>query len=147
MMKYIGIDPGINGGVAIIDQFYSLTCFKCPKSPQEMAHSIKEHLDGSCVALLEKVHSFPGQGVVSTFTFGANYGQWQGILSAFEIKFDLITPKVWQKRFQPLSKEKKIRKKELKEIAIKAFPSTKVTLYTSDAILLALYLRESYNEQ
>ena len=112
-MKYIGIDPGINGGVAIIDQFYSLTCFKCPKSPQEMAHSIKEHLDGSCVALLEKVHSFPGQGVVSTFTFGANYGQWQG----------------------------------LKEIAIKAFPSTKVTLYTSDAILLALYLRESYNEQ
>ena len=145
-MKYIGIDPGINGGVAVIDNYYSIKSFKCPSSPMEMAEALKNSIDGNSIALLEKVHSFPGQGVVSTFTFGTNYGQWQGILSAFEIPFELIPPKSWQKMFQPLSKEKKERKKQLKQLAIDKFPSEKVTLYTSDAILLALYLRENYNE-
>ena len=142
-MKYIGIDPGINGGVAVIDNYYSISTFKCPKTPVEMAEALKETIDDEAVALLEKVHSFPGQGVVSTFTFGANYGQWQGILSALGVKYELITPKMWQKKYQPLSKEKKDRKNQLKQLAKDKFPSEKVTLYTSDAILLALYLRES----
>jgi hypothetical protein len=142
-MKYIGIDPGINGGVCIIDNYYSMECFKCPRTPIEMAEELKKHIDDDAVALIEKVHSFPGQGVVSTFTFGTNYGQWQGILSALEVKYEFITPKEWQKKYQPLSKEKKIRKNELKQLAKDKFPSKNVTLYTSDAILLALYLRES----
>lgn len=40
-MKYIGIDPGINGGVAVIDNYYSIKSFKCPSSPMEMAEALK----------------------------------------------------------------------------------------------------------
>ena len=49
--------------------------------------------------------------------------------------------------FGPLSKEKKDRKKELKQIAKKLYANNKVTLYTADAILIAHYLKETINEK
>ena len=141
-MKYLGIDPGVSGGVAIIKGSSTISSYKCPKTTQEMADLFINISDKNTIAIIEKVHSFPGQGVVSTFTFGSNYGQWLGILSALRIEYELITPRTWQKKYQPLSKVKKDRKNELKNLAKSSFPKENVTLYTADAILLALYLKE-----
>ena len=44
---------------------------------------------------IEFVHSFPGQGVVSTFTFGQNYGQWQGIVAALGVESVSVSPQAW----------------------------------------------------
>jgi len=140
-MHYIGIDPGINGGCAVLNEEGELNVFRCPKDIKGMAESLYEYQFKNCYAVIEKVHSFPGQGVVSTFTFGRNFGQWEGILSALDIPYIYVQPKKWMKSFQPLSKEKKIRKKELKEKAIELHPDTKVTLITADAILLAHYCK------
>ena len=111
-MKYIGIDPGINGGVAVIDNYYSIKSFKCPSSPMEMAEALKNSIDGNSIALLEKVHSFPGQGVVSTFTFGTNYGQWQGILASQDIHPEYVSPRKWMDLYStPYKMDRKSRKR------------------------------------
>lgn len=142
---YVGIDPGKNGGIGIIynDTAY---CIKCPATIAEMANeinSIKDIApDINVQAIIESVHSFPHQGVKSVWTFGSNYGQWLGILAAHKIPYVQVSPQKWMKIYQPLSKDKKERKHQLKHQAEQRFPEIKITLATSDALLLANYLKE-----
>ena len=142
---YIGIDPGKNGVIGII---YNETayCLKCPTTIAEMANeisSIKQIApDITVQAIIEKVHSMPKQGVKSVWTFGANYGQWLGILASNKIPYVQVSPQKWMRLYQPLSKDKKERKNQLKHQAQQRFPELKITLATSDALLLAYYLKD-----
>ena len=143
---YIGIDPGKNGGIGIIynDTAY---CKRCPATVQEMSEEIricKEIApDIQKYAIIEQVHSMPKQGVKSVFTFGQGYGQWLGILASYSIPYIQVTPQKWMKFFGAMPKEKKDRKNHLKHLAQQRFPGIKITLATSDAILLATYLKEN----
>ena len=143
---YIGIDPGKNGGIGFIynDKAY---CKRCPATVLEMAEEIKhcQELtpDIKKHAIIEQVHSMPKQGVKSVFTFGQGYGQWLGILASKGIPYIQITPQKWQKYYGAMPKDKKDRKNHLKHLAQQRFPEIKITLATSDAILLANYLKET----
>ena len=35
--KYIGIDPGASGGIAVIDKRGSIKAYKCPGSSEDMS--------------------------------------------------------------------------------------------------------------
>ena len=146
-MIYIGIDPGKSGGIAFIDEDNTLQCFRFSENLSDMIADIKiiRKID-KCFAKLELVHSFPNQGVRSTFSFGENYGIWQGILSSLDITYSKVTPQKWMAHYGVLPKVKKDRKNKLKEIAQREYPDTKVTLYVADAILLAKYAKEKYEE-
>jgi len=143
---FIGIDPGISGGIGIIynESYYAA---KCPNTVAEMADEIamvrEVGPDLSCYAIIEKVHSMPGQGVVSTWKFGANYGQWLGILATLKIPYVLVTPHKWMSHYGSRPKIKKDRKNHLKDLAQQRFPDVKITLATADAMLIANYLRET----
>lgn len=141
----IGIDPGKNGGIAFIPSTKDIEpkAVKCPETPHEMAEIIKmahliakDHKEKT-FAVLEKVHSMPKQGVVSTFSFGMNYGMWKGILASHKIPWIDVTPHKWQKFYGAMPKEKKSRKHKLKSLALQYYPDLKVNLLTADAILLA----------
>lgn len=41
----------------------------------------------------------PKQGVTSTFTFGVGFGYIKGMLEAFEIPYQEISPQKWKKEF------------------------------------------------
>ena len=92
---FIGIDPGIKGGVAFI---YNDSYFvkPTPNTVSEMADeliTLKQMGPSlSMYCAIESVHSFPGQGVASTFKFGMNYGQWLGILATLKIPYIEVTP-------------------------------------------------------
>ena len=92
-MKFAGIDPGAHGAIAIIDSD-TIKIFDYKTLP-EIAYFISENRP--VFAYLEKVSARPGQGVSSMFKFGTNFGQWQGILAALSIPYELITPQRWQK--------------------------------------------------
>ena len=96
-MVYIGIDPGKNGGIAIIENGFIMVH---PFSEETL---IKELYDYStckvCRCVLEHVHAMPKQGVSSTFNFGMNFGFIQGVLKAYEIPYELVTPQKWKKEF------------------------------------------------
>jgi hypothetical protein len=147
--KCIGIDPGKGGGVAIITD-ETVTLHNCPRTVSEMALLISICLNNvsayNTKVIMEKVWAFPTDGRAGSFTFGENYGQWQGILASHEIEPTLVTPKMWQSHFEIQKGLKKdIRKKILKQIAKERCPNIKkVTLKTADALLIAIYGVEAH---
>ena len=146
-MISIGIDPGVNGGIAIINhtpQISGIEALSCPATVKDMADIIDWH-KWECIktfAVIEKVHSMPKQGVRSVFTFGKNYGQWLGILATHEIPYMEISPQKWMKYYGAMPRDKTKRKNHLKHLAQSHYPEAKVTLKTADAILLAHFSRQ-----
>ena len=143
---FIGIDPGKNGGIAYMYRG-KIDAFKCPIDSNLMAELFESISRGQmCRVIIEKVHSFPGQGVVSMFSFGQNFGRWEGILSSFSVYYEYVEPKKWQKHYEIKEKDKKKRKLLLKELAQSVAPDLKITYAISDAILLANYCLEKQQE-
>ncbi len=144
--SYIGVDPGANGGlVAISDE---ITATKMPATERDIWDWFSERNNRPSVAVIEKVHSMPKQGVSSTFKFGMNYGFLRACLIAANIPFEEITPQKWQKGLGivPASKtESKTQwKNRLKQHAQQLFPQIKVTLATADALLIATYCKRKH---
>jgi|TARA_Y100000310_G_scaffold178632_1_gene178594 hypothetical protein len=146
--KFIGIDPGKGGGIAVIEG-KTARVYACPETVENMATLIGMCLNNVSIyetrVYVEKVWAFPTDGRAGSFSFGRNYGQWQGILSVHEVDPIFVTPKVWQGHFEiKKGLPKNIRKKILKQMARDKYPKTKgITLKTADALLIALYGREA----
>ena len=148
--KYIGIDPGAGGGVACINERGEITAHKCAQSSEDMA-LLFEVLIGNTSPdnirlLMERVWARPANAVRAAFTYGVNYGQWLGIAASHEIKMNTIIPSEWiHKVGCPKSLKRDVRKRWLKEKAKELYPDIKrVTLKTSDAILIVHYAKGEY---
>ena len=143
---YIGIDPGVSGGIACITS-EELFAIKCPTTIADMNDKVEainvvsQHSGYKAYAVIESVHSMPGQGVASTFKFGKNYGEWLGILAANKIPYIQVTPQKWMKQFGAMPRDKKDRKNHIKHLAQQRYPDNKITLAISDAVMLAEYCR------
>ena len=74
---------------------------------------------GPSVAIVESVSAMPGQGVSSTFKFGAAYGTVRGVIAALEIPVHLVTPGKWKKHFR-LSADKE----QARALALRLFPAS-----------------------
>ena len=113
----IGVDPGKKGGFAVLidgkvwvakawddDEF--VNCMRQVSQMNTMAR-----------AAVEKVGARPGQGTVSMFNFGKSCGFIEGVLGAFDIPYQLISPQKWKAEFGLNSdKQKSI------EVCQKLFP-------------------------
>ena len=142
---YIGIDPGKDGGIAVLDADGNVVeCVKTPPTFKDLLDMVSRHKESSkCVC--EKVHAMPGQGVTSMFSFGRTVGGLEMMLLALGIPTEYVAPQKWQKHFSLGSSKGKSKtewKNILKAKAQQMFPRTKVTLYNADALLLAEYARQ-----
>ena len=101
MSLFIGIDPGKSGAMAIVSTDTQPFVRVVPFDEREYAEVLRFHTTydtiGGCV--VERVNAMPGQGVSSMFSFGENYGFIQGLLTAFNIPYELVMPRVWKKEF------------------------------------------------
>lgn len=151
-MIYIGIDPGKNGGIAIMKTLVNkiervgVKCY----SDEDLLSTLKDvgtYIHKVCY--LEHVHAMPKQGVSSTFNFGMNFGFIQGVLKAYDIPYELVTPQKWKKEFSCTSD-----KNTSIEVCKRLFPN--VNLKATDrckkdhdgmaeALLIAEYGRRHYN--
>ena len=149
-MIYIGIDPGKNGGIALIDDKMMGRTY--PFSDEFL---VKELHDCSknvpCKCVLEHVHAMPKQGVSSTFNFGMNFGFIQGVLKAYGIPYELVTPQKWKKEFSCTSD-----KNTSIEVCKRLFPNVNLKATErckkdhdgmAEALLIAEYGRRHYNGQ
>tara|TARA_B100000519_G_C14217876_1_gene425959 strand:+ start:807 stop:1346 length:540 start_codon:yes stop_codon:yes gene_type:complete len=152
----VGIDPGKNGGVAIInikDYTEKVEVFRCPKDVGAMAMELSESLplNGdryNMYCFMEHVHAFPGQGVVSTFSFGQNLGQWEGILASQDIPVEYVAPRKWMDIYSTPSKlTRRMRKRYLRDQAEIIYPNIKMTFNISDALLIANYGKQTLLER
>jgi crossover junction endodeoxyribonuclease RuvC len=98
----IGIDPGAKGALAWLSGDGHLIAVQ--DLPWIKGHGLNaasfaawiELRDDIRHAFVERVASRPGQGVVSVFTFGMNYGQIIGVLTGLKIPVTLIAPTKWK---------------------------------------------------
>jgi crossover junction endodeoxyribonuclease RuvC len=116
----IGVDPGLNGGVAALTLqgrvIFARPMPTCPslKGRDVDARALHDLLSAvgrrATLAVVEKVASRPKQGVVSVFNFGVGYGIVRGVLGSIGVPLKLVTPQAWQKfvfrdlAFQPDTK-------------------------------------------
>ena len=150
--KYIGIDPGKSGGIAMITKD-TIEVKKCPETVRDMAFVFALMLHDTpplhVLVMIEKVWARPHDGRSSVFTFAGNYGQWQGIVASHDINLHYVTPQVWMKALGcPPKLKKQDRKNYLKELAKKKYPklSKKMTLATSDAMLITDYAKNIFDK-
>ena len=142
-MIYIGIDPGVSGGIAMLWP-HGPTAVKMPDTEQDLLRLLQ--IGEPSVAVLERVHASPQMGCVSAFTFGAGYGRLRMALVSAAIPFDEVTPGKWQgvmglrqKTGRTVLGEHKKDKNIAKRRAQELFPSLTVTHAISDALLIASY--------
>ena len=113
---YIGIDPGKSGGICSIED-NRLRANKCPDSVQGMAELFKDILQDTSpkdvFLYIEKVWAMPHDGKSSIFTFGQNYGQWEGVIASFNIIPIYVTPSTWMRHHEV---QKGLKKQERKNI-------------------------------
>lgn len=98
-MIYIGIDPGKDGAMAVITPDTTMTFSFDAQGYRNVLDGLRG-VAGNCRCCLERVGAMPGQGVTSMFKFGENFGFIQGLLTAYSIPYELVTPKKWKKEFQ-----------------------------------------------
>jgi crossover junction endodeoxyribonuclease RuvC len=156
-MKFIGIDSGLDGAVAILPDGIlidtpTLTVEGKGKSKKReynvggMVGVLRPYRVGGCA--LEKVHAMPGQGVTSMFSMGVGVGLWRGILTSLLVRFEQPTPQRWQKEMlDGMGKGKDASRLR----AIQLFPhladqlSRKKDHGRADALLLAEYARRTFS--
>ena len=146
-MIYIGIDPGKNGGIAFINEFGEIIQL-LPFSDDDLILLIK-NCSSDMICTLEHVHAMPKQGVSSTFNFGMNFGFIQGVLKAYNIPYELVTPQKWKKEFSCTSD-----KNTSIEVCKRLFPNVNLKATErckkdhdglAEALLIAEYGRRHYN--
>lgn len=158
MKCYIGIDPGsVSGCIAIIYlddsgniieteiiEFAKYTTKEWYNQLEKVTRRgyLETLKPPICLAILEKVHSMPKQGVVSVGTFMKHVGHVEMALLALGIPFKEVTPQAWMKHYG-LKKEKDEGKpdwkRRLRERLQRIMPEFKVTNNTADAMLIAYY--------
>jgi crossover junction endodeoxyribonuclease RuvC len=132
-MIVIGIDPGLEGAVAALDENGNVVALQ--DTPFHVVHKSRgkrrEYAEPAMAALLENavrcatpgssqsrlcafpvlvvienVGSMPKQGVASSFNFGVGFGIWRGIIAAFGLKCERVTPQTWKASFGLHGKQK-----------------------------------------
>jgi hypothetical protein len=161
-MLYLGIDPGAGGGIACIDNGVTFA-EAMPATGPDIFALLRDQMvkPGRTVAVIEDVHTMPGQNIAAAGAFLKHAGMLTGFLIALQVPFVVVSPMKWQKALGCLtppgkprtlmtqaerSKAKREHKNDLKAFAQQLCPTLDITLATSDAILLATYCaRQQWN--
>jgi hypothetical protein len=147
--KYIGIDPGVSGGMTVIDEEGVIRAFKCPDKVIDMSMLFDVAVGNTSADhvkfLMERVWARPNNASSRAFAFGVNYGQWLGISASADVHIHTQLPQHWIAWFGcPKGMESRDRKNWLKDKAKELYPELKkVTLATADSVLIAHYAKHS----
>ena len=114
-MRILGVDPGITGALVLMDQSWRvlsalrMPTLKAGKGSEVNCAAVAAWIEANRPidhAYVELVHSMPGQGVTSTFTFGLATGAIVGVLSGLKVPITRVPPQTWKKRCGLIGKDK-----------------------------------------
>lgn len=132
-MMYLGIDPGLDGGIAfILDSAIQLL-----KTPviggrdydiQEMKRILQKYdipgiVEAKIFAVIENQISMPGQGLTSTLQTGKGFGIWLGLLAGLNIPFQVVSARQWQSKLFTGVNGKLDTKDKSEVVAKRLFPT------------------------
>ena len=155
-MIHIGIDPGKQGAIGIIE-LNDVVDFKIFDMPllfnkeidgNEIYKILGVYLYEKPVCFIEKAQSMPAQGIVSVFKYGMGYGKLLACLEILKIPYQEISSQKWKKHFSLIKKDKR----ESVAVAKKLFPEIEFETKRgrlldgrAEALLIAEYCRRVYN--
>lgn len=165
-MIFIGIDPGLNGALAHINDVGNFATVQPVQTiTRAKGNSFKREYNVAAMigflneienkfvhtfCTIEAVHAMPGQGVTSMFSMGYGFGLWVGILTSLRIPFQFVTPQAWKKAMlYGTGKDKEASRLK----AIQLFPQVADQLALkkdegkAEALLIAEYGRRLYRGQ
>ena len=157
-MRIIGIDPGLSGAIAILEDNKVKEVFDMPVmsdgkknkrqlNSAQLVKILKDNIkdDANTVMVVEQVNAMPGQGVTSMFNFGQTFGAIKGICAALGLPIFFVRPAKWKKYFELINSSKDASRTK----AIEMYPyisdklSKKKDVNKSDAILIARFYNET----
>ncbi len=157
-MRIIGIDPGLNGAIAVLQnnkviEIHDIPVMTDGKKNKRQLNSaqlvklLKDnfHDETDTVVIVEQVNAMPGQGVTSMFNFGQTFGAIKGICAALNLPIFFVRPAKWKKHFDLINSSKDASRTK----AIEMYPSIsdqlskKKDVNKSDAILIARFYSET----
>ena len=157
-MKVIGIDPGLSGAIAVLEDKKVLGIFDMPVMAEgkknkrqlnsaQLVNVIKSNInqDEEISVVVEQVNAMPGQGVTSMFNFGQTFGAIKGICAALKLPIFFVRPSKWKKHFELINSSKDSSRTK----AIEMYPilsnqlAKKKDVNKSDAILIARFYSDT----
>ena len=153
-MKILGIDPGLSGAIAILENKKVISLFDMPVMAEgkknkkqlnsaQLVNIIKDNTveKDEVAVVVEQVNAMPGQGVTSMFNFGQTFGAIKGVCAALKLPIFFVRPSKWTKYFELINSSKDSSRTK----AIEMYPSLssqlakKKDVNKSDAILIARF--------
>ena len=153
-MKVVGIDPGLSGAIAILENNKVIDIFDMPVMSEgkknkrqlnsaQLVNIIKDSAanDEDISVVVEQVNAMPGQGVTSMFNFGQTFGAIKGVCAALDLPIFFVRPSKWKKHFELINSSKDASRTKV----IEMYPSLanqltkKKDVNKSDAILIARF--------
>ena len=157
-MKIIGIDPGLNGAIVIMENNKVLSVFDMPVMSEgkknkrqlnsaQLVRIIKENTlaNDDINVVVEQVNAMPGQGVTSMFNFGQTFGAIKGVCAALELPIFFVRPAKWKKHFELINASKDSSRTKVIEMypTLSNVLAKKKDVNKSDAILIARFYCET----
>lgn len=160
-MKFCGMDPGIHGAMSLIITDTNLgivnyDAFNFDRMTEpEIAARLKLLMPDPesimkaplPVVLVERQGTRPTDARPNIGKLHHQWGMLRGILYAYHVRFDDITPAVWQRTFgllMPKGTSPTFKKNQHKAAAQRLFPEVKITHSNADALLIAEHGRRLY---
>ena len=157
-MKIIGIDPGLSGAIAILENKKVLKIFDIPVMSEgkknkrqlnsaQLVNIVRENINNNeeIAVVVEQVNAMPGQGVTSMFNFGQTFGAIKGVCAALRLPIYFVRPSKWKKHFELINSSKDASRTKV----IEMYPhlsdqlSKKKDVNKSDAILIARFFSDT----
>lgn len=102
-MFYCGIDPGADGGVAILDQQGKVVEYMVYNNIK-FAKMLARYIGEEIKFCIEDVHAVENSKASSTFKFGVNTGRAHGIVTTYLVwtnqdisQFSNVLPTIWKR--------------------------------------------------
>jgi crossover junction endodeoxyribonuclease RuvC len=156
MSRYVGVDPGINGGLAAVEITGGAApvLVECIDIPV-IGTGAKERVDAAAIrkfidrhqpicALIERAQALPKQGSSSGFKYGRAVGAIEAAIVLCSIPMEIIEPSAWKRYWHLPGKDKEAARQK----ALQLFPDAHAALARkrdhgrAEAALIALYYAE-----
>lgn len=98
MPNFLGIDPGVGGAYAVVNEKFQLVHVQNFESFSDLFEAIKEFEISAAVMELVRIQGI-GASSQSSTTFMKNAGGLEAILEVLHIRRELVDAQRWQKRF------------------------------------------------
>ena len=157
-MIVVGIDPGLSGAIAILENNKVLNIFDMPVMAEgkknkrqlnsaQLVSIIKDCTkpESEIAVVVEQVNAMPGQGVTSMFNFGQTFGAIKGVCAALELPIFFVRPSKWKKHFELINSSKDSSRTKVIEMypSLSSQLAKKKDVNKSDAILIARFYTET----